>query len=245
MTRKINIRKLLLVVSIPLIIVVVYFFSTRAKGNEICKDVEVKINYKTEKPLLTEQDVYKYLNHPEGKNAFIGKTKGSLKMNEMETDLLKKSTIKKADVYLGMSGDMKIEITQRHPILRVTPNGKVGYYLCDDRSKIPLSPNFTPDLIPVTGFVNAKIDKSLYSLIGFVNNNTFWKEQIQQFFVSENQDISFIPFTGAHEVIIGDTLDLDHKFKKLEIFYKKGLSKLGWDKYKSVNIKYKGQVICK
>lgn len=245
MSGKVNIKKLFLLILIPVVIVSLYYLAIKSSSNTVCKDVEISMNYKTEKPLLTESDIYKLLGFPVGKTQLIGKNSKDLNMNEMEKKLLKNPTIKKAEVYIGMSGIMKIEISQRQPVLRVMPTAKRGYYICDDRVKIPLSANFTPDLIPATGFMNDKIDSKLYYIVGFVNNNSFWKEQIQQFFVSENQDISFIPFTGVHEVILGDTSNLDEKFKKLEVFYKKGLSKIGWDKYKSINLKFKGQVICK
>ena len=245
MSKKINIKKLLLLILIPVILIALYFYATKNRDNVECTNVVVKIHYKTEKPLITEADIYKFLELPEGKKNLIGKYSANLKMNEMETKLLQKPIIKSADVYIDMSGEVKMEITQRNPVIRVIPNGKAPYYICDDKVKIPLSSHYTPDLIPATGFVNDKIDRKLYYIVGFVNNNSFWKEQIEQFFVSENQDISFIPFPGVHEVIPGDTANLDEKFKKLEIFYKKGLNKIGWDKYKSINLKYKGQVICK
>ncbi len=245
MSKKINIGKLLLLLLIPVALIALYFLATKNSDNEVCKDVSITINHKSEESLLSELDIYKILGYPAGKSQLIGKKAGELKMNEMEKKLIKNLTIQKAEVYVGISGELKIEITERNPILRVIPGGKRGYYICDDGAKIPLSNNYTPDLIPATGFMNDKIDRKLYYIVGFVNNNSFWKEQIQQFFVNENQDVSFIPFTGVHEVILGDTSNLDEKFKKLEVFYKKGLSKLGWNKYKSINLKFKGQVICK
>ncbi len=245
MSKKINIGKLLLLLLIPAVLIALYYFATKNSDNEMCKDVSITINHKTEESLLTEKDIYKILGYPAGKSQVIGKKAGDLKMNDMENILTKNMTIQKAEVYIGISGDLKIEITERNPILRVIPDARTGYYICDDGTKIPLSNNYTPDLIPATGFMNDKIDRKLYYIVGFVNNNSFWKEQIQQFFVSENQDVSFVPFTGVHEVILGDTSNLDEKFKKLEVFYKKGLSKLGWNKYKLINLKFKGQVICK
>ena len=245
MTNKINKGKLLLLLLIPIVLTVVYFIASNHNEDNVCQNVKIEISFSTEKSLITQNDVYNLLGFENGKTDMIGKTLGQLKINDMEKKLLKNTTIKKAEVYMGMGGILQIEITQRTPIFRVMPSTKNGYYVCDDRVKIPLSSNFTPDLIPITGFVSDKIDKSLYSVVGFVNNNSFWKAQIQQFFVHQNQDISFIPTTGVHEVIIGDTTNLDEKFKKLEIFYKKGLNKIGWDKYKIINLKYKGQVICK
>ena len=37
---------------------------------------------------------------------------------------------------------------------------------------------------------------------------------------------------------------LEDKFKRLELFYRYGLKKVGWDKYKTVNLSFKGQIVC-
>jgi cell division protein FtsQ len=245
MSGKLNIGKLSLLILVPVSLGAIYFFASKKNDHALCEGVKIKINYKTEKPLLSEGDIYRFLDLKNGKKDLIGKYTEALNMNEMEQKLLRQKGISKAEIFLGLSGEMSIEVTERTPIVRVFPEGYNGYYLSAERVRIPLSKNFTPDLIPVSGFMNDKMDRNLCAIVGYVNNNSFWKEQIQQFFVDANADISFIPFTGVHEVIIGDTTNLDEKFKKLEIFYKKGLSKIGWNKYKSVNLKYKGQVICK
>ncbi len=245
MIKKINIGKLLFVLSVPVVLISLYLLATRTNQNDICKDIRIKINYKTESPLLTDAHIYKILGMPLGKENLIGKSSNALNFNAMEEKLLSYPSIKNAEIYLGMSGILKMDITQRHPLLRVMPQSQLGYYICEDGVKIPLSSNFSPNVIPVTGFMNDKIDRKLYCIVRFVNNNSFWKEQIQQLFVSDNQDISFIPTIGVHEVILGDTNNLEKKFNKLDLFYKNGLSKIGWDKYKSINLKYKGQVICK
>jgi len=244
MSGKLNIGKLSLLILVPVLFIAIYFFAGRKNDHAVCEGVNIKINFKTEKALLSEADIYKYLGLKNSKD-LIGKYTEALHVNDMEKLLLLQKSILKAEIFMGLSGEMTIEVTQRHPILRVFPEGYVGYYLSEEQVRMPLSKNFTPDLIPVSGFMNDKIDRSLCAIVRYVNNNSFWKEQIEQFFVDANADISFIPFTGVHEVIIGDTTNLDEKFKKLEIFYKNGLSKIGWNKYKSVNLKYKGQVICK
>jgi cell division protein FtsQ len=49
---------------------------------------------------------------------------------------------------------------------------------------------------------------------------------------------------GNHKIILGDCSDLEQKFKKLFAFYKDGLNKIGWNTYKTINLKYKNQVVC-
>lgn len=245
MRKKINIGKLLLLFMIPVIAISIYVISTRNTDNNECNEVDIRIKHQTEKPLLSEKNIYSILNLEEGKSSLLGRTASRLQLPGLEKTLSQHPSIKKAEVYMTLSGTLRMEIYEREPILRMMPTHTRGYYLDREMVKMPLSSNFTPDLIPVTGFVSDKMDSQLVRIVSFVNNNSFWKEQIQQFFVNANQDISFIPIVGNHEVILGDTSNLEEKFKKLETFYKKGLIKLGWNKYKTINLKYRGQIICK
>ncbi|NUM32225.1 MAG: hypothetical protein HUU47_07875 [Bacteroidetes bacterium] len=243
-----NIRKIAGFVFVFLIVigaVTVYYFSSKNDSKALCRDVIIKIKYKTEKPLINETDIYRFLKIADKKKHFINKPTNKIEIKKIEYTLRKTPQIKSADVYINISKELVLEIEQRTPLLRILTTQGNGYFLCDDLKKIPLSSHYSPYITPVSGNVNAKMDKKLYALAVYVNNNSFWKDQIQQYFVSENDDISFIPTTGAHEVIIGDTNNLDEKFKKLETFYQNGLNKIGWEKYKTINLKFKGQVICK
>ena len=38
--------------------------------------------------------------------------------------------------------------------------------------------------------------------------------------------------------------DLEEKFNKLNVFYSEVLDKVGWEKYRVINIMYKDQAIC-
>ena len=243
-----NKRKIIVIILVLLIVFgagTLYYFSTKTNNKAVCNDVEIKINHKTQKTLINEIDIYSFLKINERKRYFLGKPLNKIDIKEIEYKLRKKPEIKNADVYFNISNQLVIEIEQRNPILRVINNEGKEYYICDDFTKINVSKHFSPYISPVSGNVNAKMDKIMYSLVMYVNNNSFWKDQIQQYFVNENYDISFIPTTGAHEVILGDIGNLDEKFKKLETFYLKGLKKTGWEKYKTINLKFKGQVICK
>jgi cell division protein FtsQ len=45
--------------------------------------------------------------------------------------------------------------------------------------------------------------------------------------------------------VFGEAKDFEEKFEKLKTFYTEGLNKTdGWNKYSTINIKYKNQVVC-
>ena len=87
--------------------------------------------------------------------------------------------------------------------------------------------------------------EDLFLLATFVNKNQFWKSQVQQIYVAWAQEIQLIPRVGKHKILLGDVSDLDEKFDNLLNFYKYGLNNVGWDKYKSVDLSFKDQVVCK
>jgi len=56
--------------------------------------------------------------------------------------------------------------------------------------------------------------------------------------------MELIPKVGNHLIIFGDTSQMSQKFENLILFYRKGLTKVGWDKYNIINLKFKNQVVC-
>ena len=52
-----------------------------------------------------------------------------------------------------------------------------------------------------------------------------------------------IPVVGNHMVKLGNGENIEQKFNRLFIFYKQVLSKTGFDKYKTIDVQYAGQVV--
>ena len=53
-----------------------------------------------------------------------------------------------------------------------------------------------------------------------------------------------VPRTGSHTVIFGSPDDAEEKLAKLLTFYRRGLRNIGWEEYRTINVKYKEQVVC-
>lgn len=98
----------------------------------------------------------------------------------------------------------------------------------------------------------------LISFVKTINKNSFWDAQIVQINVKPQNtgskpdpnrwiepDIELIPRIGRHIVVFGTLEDVDAKLDKLMLFYKKVLDHEGWDKYYSINLKYRNQIVCR
>ncbi|MBL4624898.1 MAG: hypothetical protein JKY42_07140 [Flavobacteriales bacterium] len=182
-------------------------------------------------------------------------------ISHLERLLNNNSSINHAEVYSTIDGVLKIELDQRNPILRVFTEDGDGYYVDEKGWMMPLSNKFTARVVVANGAVKTSFAlgykmnvmdeaqedqslKDLYQLASFIDKDSFWNAQIVQLYVKENGDLELIPRVGNHEILFGKAEQVEEKFDKLMIFYKKGLSKTGWNRYKTINLKYNNQVVC-
>ena len=102
-----------------------------------------------------------------------------------------------------------------------------------------------------------KLEKSyedFSKLITFVERlerDDFWRAEIVQIDVSPTAagelELRLIPRSGDFTILfgpVGSRRDNDEKLARLMTFYKKGLGRTGWNEFRTVNVKYKGQVVC-
>ena len=56
-------------------------------------------------------------------------------------------------------------------------------------------------------------------------------------------EFEMVPVIGNHIVKLGDGENIEHKFNRLFIFYKQVSARAGFDKYKTIDVRYAGQVV--
>jgi len=177
----------------------------------------------------------------------------------IERDIAKSPYIKAVDVYMNLSGDMMVNITERIPLLRIYNLGNKSCYIDADGNLFPLSSHFVPRVLPANGYVKAKLimGKNIYakiyrntSLPGLyllakkIEANDFLKANISQLFVNSKGNFDMAPELGRFIFHLGDSTDMNIKLENLEAFYKKVLVHGSWSKYRSINLQYTNQIVC-
>ncbi len=95
----------------------------------------------------------------------------------------------------------------------------------------------------------------LINFVKLIRDNSFWNAQIVQVQVKnrmgndgrkqwEEPEVEIVPRIGSHVVAFGSLDDVQQKLDKLMLFYRRVLNREGWDAYRTINLKYKGQVVC-
>jgi cell division protein FtsQ len=241
-----NIFKLLKWVLIILVAVLIFILARKfafQQSSNSCADLIIEINQVNGIKYIDEEGVKKFvLEHNE---TIIGQMLSQINLDSIEKSLQAYPFVRNAEAYTDLDSRVHIQIDQMMPILRVHPNGQKPYYLSKEGKSTPLSKIYTAHVVVANGYISKSMSNKLYTLMRYVNESKLWNAQIEQIFVTSEQEITLIPKLGKFSIILGDIDQLDSKFSKLETFFREGLNKTGWDKYKSIDLKYNKLIICK
>lgn len=235
-------------------------FAEKKKTAEVCKGIAIDIQRPNSNYFVLEEDVEELISNMG--YAAIGMRVNDIDITQIEKLLNNNPSISKAEVYTTIDGIVAIEMVQRTPLIRIFNQNGESFYIDDQGWLMPLSEKYTARAIVANGNINTSfapgyktnvkevadsqysILHELYVLAKYIRKNAFWKSQITQVHVNNIGDIELIPRVGNHNIVIGDTTDLEKKFNKLMVFYKEGLNRTGWNNYKTINLKYQNQVVC-
>ncbi len=235
-----------------------------AKKHEIkCSKIIVRILDETNNFFIEEADVLSMLNDKGEK--IIGEDINSINVNKLEQFLLLHPSVKEANVHSTLQGDVEIKIIQRNPILRIINKNRESFYVDDEGKIMPLSNKYSAHVLIASGNIGLNYTKliaaqkakigdnsvdnsnplllDLYQLAAYIYHDEFWRAQIEQIYVLDN-GFELVPRVGTQIIQLGNTDNYKNKFRNLKALYKQGLPSAGWNKYKTINLKYNNQVIC-
>jgi cell division protein FtsQ len=236
---------------LALLILIGWLLAGRRETVREIQSVQVRILPDTGLYFVTREEVMEMVGGgPEG---VAGRRVASVRPEMLETQLKALPFVKTCDVYADLGGHLKITIEQKKPLLRVINRSGESYYLAEGGEKLPYSKQFTAHVPVVNGniveqlgdstHVKTPVAASLYTLAVFLDKNPFWSAQIEQIYVDNYSELLLIPRVGNHSIVLGNTDRLPEKMEKLGLFYTKALSKLGWDLYERIDLRYDRQVI--
>jgi cell division protein FtsQ len=237
-------------------------FAEKSQDEVVCKGLKVHIMDTTGFDFVTSSDIEELFK---SKSASVsGKAMSSLDMVRMEKKCLSNPFVVEANVYSTVDGHIRIDIWQRSPVLRVINYDNEHFYVDESGDFMPTTTEFTSRFPVVSGYIfdgpkqknlrfssqlpndtiTSPILKQAYEVAQLIIKDDFWNSQIEQIYVNANFDLELVPRVGSHTIILGSSENLKEKLNNLMIFYKEGAVRNGWQSYSTINLKYKGQVVC-
>ena len=221
----------------------VSYTNSHTKEDLICKELLIDIVDASDRLYLTDNDIKTDI--AKAGLSPVGKDLSTISTAAIENKLKENRLIKRVECYKTVDGAVRIKVYQRMPILRIFST-KGNYYVDKEGEKMPVPGGNFAVYVPVaSGFIEDEYATTdLYEFALFLQQDKFWNSQVKQIYVTPNGDIELTPAVGNHQIILGKIDNYKEKLEKLRLFYDKGLSKVGWNKYSVINLKFKNQVVC-
>ncbi len=250
---------LIWIVLIAAIISVVIYFRL-IQNESVCKNVLVNINKNNNDELyVTENEIYSLLKNSE--DSIVGKNLNKINFEKYEARIKTNPYVAEAEIFSSFGGNLEVNIIQKQALLRIINSRGENFYITTNGEIIPVKTGVSSRVIVANGNIKRKYSKpyqifdsknnkaesvllKLYKLAKYIRSDKFLNATIEQIYVNNPNEFELIPKTGKHFIVFGDTNNMKKKFDNLIVFYKDGLKKVGWEKYKKVNLKYLNQVVC-
>jgi cell division protein FtsQ len=241
------------------------YFANDKHANRVMQFPEIVIESGSDNAFLMVDDVVSRLKY---KNIELNQ----LKRNQINTDLIEKIImemyeVQEASVHVNIDDTWAVRMELRKPIARIFNQKGESFYIDDHGKMMPTSMLYSAHVLPVTGYIKDKFSDlsveeiinsdtlktrsllpQIYYLSEYVCKDPFLSALIAQATVDKYGDFVLTPIVGNQKIIFGradSRKQVEERFKKLLVFYRDAMPYAGWNKYESINLKYKNQVVCK
>jgi cell division protein FtsQ len=221
----------------------------------ICKSLDVVIVDSLENDFVNKADVKRFLDKEYG--GYIGTVLDSIDLCRIETIIDGRSAVMKSQAFVTKDGTLHIKVTQRKPIVRFQKTDG-GFYADAEGYVFPLQSSYASYVQIIDGDIpiNMKsghkgeienpeekiwFDKVM-KLVNFIEGSP-WKERIVQIHVGNGGELTLIPREGEEKFIIGQPMNIEDKFARIEKYYT-AIAPLERN-YKTINLIFDGQIVCR
>lgn len=254
-----RLMKILLIVPVLYLIIMPAYMAS-SSNSKPCSGIVINITDSADYHFVTKRQLTNLVYG--NSSRIVGKTLKDISISHIESRISVLHELRTAEVYTTIDGAIHVYADQRTPIMRVLPNDG-GDYFVDNYGYVFRRRNlYTPRLHIVEGNVtvtSAMLDslsvldtcikhsvlKDMFSFVKYINDDSFWSAQIDQIYVDGNDEIDLIPRVGNHTVHLGTFENYKGKLRNLAAFYDQVLPEVGWNKYSTINLEYKDQIVCK
>lgn len=252
---KFNLKREIKIGAAILVVLLTIAFTERRQGNVAIKDISIRMENINDNHFLEESDIQTLMQL--SKENLKGASVEKVNLKSIEKKIMNDPFIQDADLYSDLKGNVVARVELRRPIARIVRNDGPDGYIAEDGTLMPTSDKFTPRVVLISGGYARKLllldnvnkvegGKDLITLINKIREDEFWSAQIAQLDIDSKMNVVIYPQVGDERIEFGKPGNADEqeaKLKKLMIYYKEILPRVGWNRYNRVNLQYEGQIV--
>lgn len=252
------VRKIIITVTIMVLVVAANII----RRNSTVRGLEVTVNYGQNDTLITAQTIERLLI--EENPALLSKIVKDVDTKSIQAQVQALPYIERCQAYVSILGNIVVKPLQRTPMMHVYYNNK-EFYVDRLGQYVPLSKEGRAHVMvvngkfkqldtiikPTTNFAEMAADtlderydiSHIWQVAHYMDENEYLC-MFDQIYLTQDGDMMLTPKLGSHVVNLGNCEELETKFDHLMALYQQALPRVGWDRYRLVNLKYKDQVVC-
>lgn len=223
---------------------------------ELCRDYEIAIKSAGTTAVFLDEEAIAGLLKAASHGKIRGQSKSVFNLQQLEELLEANVWIKNAQLYFDNQSVLHIAVEEREPVVRVFTAGGSSFYMDKTGLSLPLSDSTIAKVPVFTGFPDKKMRtkqdsvllEDVLTIAQYINHHPFWTAQVAQVDIVMDcgpgcWGFEMIPVAGRHLVRLGDGKNIPRKFLRLLAFYQQVLARTGLDHYKTIDVRFAGQVI--
>lgn len=214
----------------------------RSSGNKSCTAINVEIPGAENEHYITENEIRDIVSR-EGVSEKM--PVANINIRGLEEKLERNPWIHNAELFIDKNSALNIKVYEKTPVLRVFDIKDKNYYLDESGTIMPPVSTFSVKLPVFTGWdpADSAFTGQMLSMAAFINNNVFWKAQVQQVDISKEHTFTIMPSLGDQLIYFGDTAMMADKFNRLYLYYTKVAPRAGFSRFASLNVQFAGQIV--
>ena len=230
----------------------------RTRAQRTCHRLKIAVLDSTRLGFVTQQDVKDIIDREYG--VYVGKALDSINLKRIENLLEGRSAIRTCEAYTTGDGILHVAVTQREPVIRFKTAGG-GFYADATGFLFPLHPGYDCNVTVIEGEIPLQVPAGfkgvpstekerswLCDITGFAQRldaDRKWKGAFSRIAVGTDGDLVLYPSKGKEKFLFGGPDGYADKLARMEKYYTHIAPAKEPGYYKTVNVKYEQQIICR
>lgn len=239
-------------------IIIAFTAGASARSDIRCTGLDVVITDSMQNSFISKKDIKGFLDKEYGQ--YIGCSIDSLNLVRIEDIIDGRSAVLKSQSYVTKDGVLHIRVSQRKPVVRFQKSDG-GFYADAEGYIFPLQRNYASHVQIIDGNIPLAANsgykgaienpkekewfEKIMNVVNYIEKSKTWRGKIVQIHIDEKGDLMMIPRDGKEIFIFGQPTGIEEKFRKMEKYYTHIIPAKGENQYKKIDLKYKGQIVCR
>jgi cell division protein FtsQ len=221
------------------------------KNAKTCKGYRIEFTGVSGKHFVEKADLTALLTR-NGKETPVGKNLREIDLRSREEAIKRNSWVKDAELYFDNNDIMRVNVTEREPVARIFTAQGASFLIDSNGIQMPVLSRVVMQLPVFTSFTgknwsssspDSELENQIRLLGNYVSRHPFWMALLEQINIQPDKTFEMVPAIGRHRILFGDGLEYEKKFHRLFVFYCQILTKTGFDRYGTLDLRFDGLVI--